>query len=171
MASTDIDAPVAKLSGSITVDHVEPADIGAVWNACAHAVGQALVEYMPGAVSINDCREMCERNYCQLWLARDGAKIVGAAITEVIDQPQGLAIRLFLTDYAAAWSPYLTSTIEAWADFAGIKTIVTVAPPGLGHILGHPVTTYWRTYGSAPREVMQAANQATAIAMPSNKVH
>jgi hypothetical protein len=166
MAFATINAADAPALGSIAVAYIEPAEIGSVWADCAHDIGQALVEYMPGRFSIADCRSLCERNYCQLWLAREGDKIVGSAISEVVMQPQGLAIRLFLTDYAAAWSPYLTSEIEAWADVAGIKTIVTVAPAGLGDMLGKPITTYWRLIGGPLRDVPQ-----TAIPMPSGKVH
>jgi len=120
MAFTTTNALAAQLTGSITVDCVVPTELDSVWAACEHGIGQALVEYMPGALTINDCREMCGRSQNQLWLARDSGKIVGAAISEVVEQPQGLAVRLFLTDYAAPWSPHLTSAIEEWASLLGV---------------------------------------------------
>jgi hypothetical protein len=166
MAFTTVDALAAQSPGSISVAHVEPAELSNVWNDCALGIGQALVEYMPGALTIEDCRKLCEHGQNQLWLARDGGKIVGGAITEVIVQPQGLAIRLFLTDYAAPWSPYLTSTIEEWASLLGATTIVVVGPPGLQAMLGKPITTYWRRMGGPLRDVPQPA-----IAMPSERVH
>jgi hypothetical protein len=166
MAFTNIDAAAAQLPGSITVDPVAPAEIGRVWADCARGIGQALVEYMPGALTIDDCRQLCERGQHQLWIASQHDRIVGAAISEVVMQPQGLAVRLFLTDYAAAWSPHLTNIVEAWAADLGFATIVTVGPPGLEAILGKPVTTYWRMRGPTLRELPQ-----TAIAMPSEKVH
>jgi hypothetical protein len=97
MAFTNIDAAAAQLPGSITVDPVAPAEIGSVWADCAHAIGQALVEYMPGALTVDDCRHLCERGQHQLWIASQHDRIVGAAISEVVMQPQGLAVRLFLT--------------------------------------------------------------------------
>jgi hypothetical protein len=166
MAFTSIDAAAAPALGSIAVAYIEPSQIGSVWADCAHAISQALDEYMPGALTSDDCRQMCERGQNQLWIASRHDKIVGCAISEVVMQPQGLAVRLFLTDYSAPWSPRLTNVIAAWAADLGFATIVTVGPPGLEAILGKPVTTYWRLNGATLRDMPQ-----TAIAMPSERVH
>src|SRR5580704_9142560 len=166
MAFATINAADAPALGSIAVAYIEPAEVGSVWADCAHDIGQALDEYMPGALTVDDCRQMCERNSNQLWTAKQDGKIVGCAISEVVMQPQGLAVRLFLTDYSAPGSRHLTATIEAWAADLGFATIVTVGPPGLEAILGKPVTTYWRLNGATLRDMPQ-----TAIAMPSERVH
>jgi hypothetical protein len=166
MAFTNIDAPVALALGSISVEQVEPRLIGTVWGECENGVAQALAAYMPGVTSIEDCRHLCERGQNQLWIAYQHDKIVGCALTEVVEQPQGYALRLFLTDYAAPWSPRLRSTIEGWAADLGAVAIVTVGPPGLDAMLGKNITTYWRVIDGTLRDVPQMA-----IPMPSEKVH
>jgi hypothetical protein len=166
MAFATINAADAPALGSIAVAYIEPSRVRSVWADCAHGIGQALVRYMPGALTVDDCRQMCERGQNQLWIASQHDKVVGAAISEVVAQPQGLAVRLFLTDYGASWSPYLTNAIEEFGAALGVATIVTVGPSGLEAILGTPVTTYWRLNGGPLRDVPQ-----TAIAMPSERVH
>lgn len=166
MVFTNIDAAAGRSPDLIHVALVPARQIGGVWADCAHAIGRALVEYMPGALTVEDCRQMCERGQNQLWLAYDGGKIVGCAISEAVMQPQGLALRCFLTDYAASWSLHLTRQLEDWALCLRATTIVTVAPAGLQTLLGRPIATYWRTIDGPFRDVPQ-----TAIPMPSEKVH
>ena len=169
MADLDIinAAADAEARETVVALSVEPAHFDSVWACVEHDIAQALLAYLPGACSIADCRQLCMSGHTLLWIAVQHGKVVGAAISEEVTQPQGRAVRLFLTDYGAEWSPYLTSAIEEWAADSGIATILTVAPPGLGHILGRPITTYWRMLDGGPlRDVPQ-----TAIPTPSARVH
>jgi hypothetical protein len=92
MAFTSIDAADVPALGSIAVAYIEPARVGSVWSDCAHGIGQALVEYMPGALTVDDCRFLCERGQNQLWIASQHDRVVGAAISEVVLQPQGYPV-------------------------------------------------------------------------------
>jgi hypothetical protein len=146
MANTNTYSATAPALGSISVEQVEPASIDSVWPECANAIGAALVRYMPGLLTVEDCRLLCKQSQNQLWIASARDRIVGCAISELTMHPRGMAARIFLSSYSDPWSPYLTNAIERWADSLGVATIVVLGPPRMGHVLGTPVdvVTYWR---------------------------
>ena len=84
MANTNIYPATAPTLGSISVDQIEPASIDGVWPDCADGIGAALVRYMPGLVTVEDCRALCKSSQNQLWIASQRGKIVGCAISETL---------------------------------------------------------------------------------------
>jgi hypothetical protein len=165
MANTNIYPATAPDLGSISAEQVEPASIDSVWSECAHGIGAALVRYMPGLLTVEDCRLLCKQSQNQLWIANDRARIVGCAISELTMHPRGMAVRIFLSSYSEPWSPYLKNAIEAWACSLGVTTIVVLGPPRMGHVLGTPVdvVTYWRAVGGPLRMDREALAPEMAL--------
>jgi hypothetical protein len=81
MADTNIVAIGGTASTSI--EQIEPAGIDAVWAACEAGIGTALCEYMPGLVTVTDCRTLCTQGALHLWVATQQGQIVGWGLAEI----------------------------------------------------------------------------------------
>lgn len=84
-----------------------------------------------GEYTLEQVRSRIEAGDAQLWVARDGGRILMAMVTALVEEPGGKACDVWLVggEDHARWLSHIV-TLEQWARDEGCKRMVTNCRPG-----------------------------------------
>lgn len=94
------------------------------WHLAEPYVKRAL-DHTSGELNAQDIRRLCKDRAIQLWLVREGERVLGAASTEIVVYPQRKHARVITLagSRAPEWTGLLDTILNDWARSQGCAAI------------------------------------------------